>query len=115
MDSLKVKLSFPACMLEFRVLLKLVRFSGEDLDFSSWWSSLSEKITVFGIMELVKDMAIYSKRKIIPNAFGLPYLLLYFSCNLFLCLSPEMRIFAYSEIMRGNVKAHHALLCLVNT
>ena len=57
MDSLKAKLSFTASMLESSGLLKLGRFSGEELALSSWRISLYVKITIMGRMDLAADMA----------------------------------------------------------
>ena len=67
-----MKVSFTASMLEDRGLVKLGRFYGEDLDFSSWWRILTEKISVSGIMELLSDIATDAYR---ANILGLPYLL----------------------------------------
>ena len=39
--------------------MKLVRFSSEDLDLSSWWS-LAVKIVVYGCINLVADTAMCS-------------------------------------------------------
>ena len=46
MASLKVKVSFPASMLEARGLVKLGRLSREDLYLYSWWSILDPKLAV---------------------------------------------------------------------
>ena len=62
MDSLKVKVSLPASILEARGLVKLGRLYEEDLDLSSWWSSLTAKFSFSGIMNLVADMTIDAKR-----------------------------------------------------
>ena len=59
---MKVKVSFPASMLDARGLVKLGRFYGEDLDLSSWWISLDEKLDIFVIMDLVEYMATDTKR-----------------------------------------------------
>ena len=58
---MKLKVSFPASMLEARELLKLVRLYGEVLALSSWWSSLAEKHDVYVRMDLVTDMATDAK------------------------------------------------------
>ena len=60
--SLKVKLSFPVSVLEASRLVKLGRLSGKDLDLSSWWSSLVEKLAVSEIMYLVAYIATDAKR-----------------------------------------------------
>ena len=49
-------------MFYTRVLVKLGRFYGEDLDIYSWWIRLAEKLTVYGRMDLVIDMATYANR-----------------------------------------------------
>ena len=54
--------AFPAYMLEARGLVKLGRFSGEELGLSSWWSSLSAKNYVSRITALVVDIATDAKR-----------------------------------------------------
>ena len=59
---MKTKVSFYASMLEFIELVNLGRFIGEDLDLSSWWSSLAGKLTVSGRMYLVADMATDANR-----------------------------------------------------
>ena len=56
---MKVKVS---SIMDTRGLVKLVRLSVEDLDLSSWESGLAEKLAVYGIMDLVTDMAAYTKR-----------------------------------------------------
>ena len=62
MASLKVKVPFPAPILESKMLLKLGRLSGDDLALYSWWRSLVAKIAVSGLIELVTDMDTYVKR-----------------------------------------------------
>ena len=79
MDSLKVKVSFTASMLEDSGLVNLGRFYGEDLDFSSWWRILTEKISVSGRMELAADMDTYTKISTKANKFGMTFSLLYLS------------------------------------
>ena len=50
MASLKVKVSLSASMLEARVLVKLGRFSGEELAISSLCTRLAVKLNVYGKM-----------------------------------------------------------------
>ena len=102
LDSLKFNLKFTSSMFDTRVLVKLRRFSGYELSLSSWWSSLAAKIYVYGIMDLVADMATDSKRSTRPNNLGILSLLLSFSLIHLLCLSLEMQIFAYSGIGRDS-------------
>ena len=83
MESLKLKVSFTSSMLEDRGLVNLGRFSGEDLDLSSWWSSLAVKLAVSGRMNLVADMATDAKREMRPNTFGMTFFLLVFILNSF--------------------------------
>ena len=59
---LRVKVYIPDYVLEIRGMVKLGRLSGEDLDISSWCISLSEKLFVYGSINLVEDMSAYSKR-----------------------------------------------------
>ena len=75
---MKIKVSFPYYILEAMGLVKLVRLSVENLDLSSWWSSLAAKLAVSGRMELVIDMATDAKREIMPNTFGMEFHFLYF-------------------------------------
>ena len=70
---------FTSSILENRGLVKLGRFSGEDLALSSWWSSLATKLAVSGIMDLVVDMEIYVKRPMRPNNLVLPFHLFFLS------------------------------------
>ena len=98
MASLKVKVSFPASLLEARELIKLGRFSGEELALSSWWIIFAAKIAVSGIMELVADMAADAKRAMRLNTFGIIFPFLCLSCIILPCLNPEMQKFAYSGI-----------------
>ena len=49
-------------MLDARGLAKLGRFSGEDLDLSSWWTILDEKLSLYERMDVVADMAIDEKK-----------------------------------------------------
>ena len=72
MASLKVKVSFTSSMFNNRRLVKLGRFYGDDLNFSSWWSSFAAKLTVYGIMDLVEDMDTDAKREISPTTLGVP-------------------------------------------
>ena len=74
----KVKVLFPASMFEARRLVKLGRFSGHELALPSWWSILSEKLAVSGIMDLVADMSTDVKREISPNTLVIPFPLLSF-------------------------------------
>ena len=71
MASLKVKVSFPASMLESRGLVKLGIFYGEDLAISSWWGSLAAKIAVSGVqwclIYLFVSVAMYSTKSIITK------------------------------------------------
>ena len=83
MESSKLKVSFSSSMLEARGLVNLGRFSGEDLDLSSWWSSLAVKLDVSGIMNLVEDMATDAKREMRPNNFGMLFFPLVFILNSF--------------------------------
>ena len=99
-DYLKVNLSLPGSMLEYRGLMKLERLSGEDLDFYSWWIRLSEKLAFSCRMYLVTDMAKDTKREIRPNTLGLPSLFLYLYWTILIFLSPEMWRFTYSGIMQ---------------
>ena len=73
MEYLKVKVSFPSSMFKSRGLVKLVILSGEDLDISSWWSSLAEKLSVSGRVYFMADIATDTKRSISPNTFGIPF------------------------------------------
>ena len=43
-------------------LVKLGILSGEDLSISSWWINLAEKLSVYGIMDLLSEMATDTKR-----------------------------------------------------
>ena len=115
MDSLKAKVSSPVYMMDSRGLVKLSRFSGENLDISSWWSRLTEKLAVSGIMGLVADMATDAKRAMRPNTFGVPLSLLYLSWTLLICLNSEVQRFTYSRIRRRTVKAHRDLIHLLKT
>ena len=65
--SSKVKVSFLASILDARGLVKLGRFPGEELNLSSWWISLATKISVYGRMDLVSNMATDAKRAMRPN------------------------------------------------
>ena len=66
-------------MMEARRLEKLGLLSGEDLYLSSWWSILAAKLSVYGRMDLVADMAIYAKRVMRPNTFDITFPLFYLS------------------------------------
>ena len=58
MSSLKVKVSFPASMMEARGLVDLGRLSVDDLDLSSWWRILAAKLDVSVRIYVIADMAI---------------------------------------------------------
>ena len=66
-------------MFETRWLVRLGRLSGEDLDFSSFRISLDAKLAVSGRMELVTDVATYTKRSMRPNNLSMqfPFLSIY--------------------------------------
>ena len=96
--SLKVKVLFTDSMFEDRGLAKLGIFSGEDLALSSWWSRLAGKLSVFGIMDLVVDMATDKKRETKKNTLGITFPLLYFYWILLLRHNPKMRRFSYYGI-----------------
>ena len=100
MDYLKVKVSFTYSMFDARGLLKLGRFSGEDLAFSSWWSSLSGKTSVSRRMDRLIDMATDAKRAMRPKTLVIPPLLLSLSQILLLRLSPEICRLPHSGIRR---------------
>ena len=102
MYSLKVKVSFPYYILEARGLVQLSRFSEEDLSFSSWWSRLSEKLVVSGIIGLVAGMGTYLKSAMRPKTLGIPTIYLYFSRINLLHLSPEIGRLTYSGIRQEN-------------
>ena len=70
---LKVKVSLTLSMMESRVLVKLGRLSGEDLDIYSWWGSLDEKLAVSERMNLVVDMATYAKNSMRTSILGIPF------------------------------------------
>ena len=74
---MKVKVPFHDAILEVRGLSKLGRLYREDLDISSWWSSLSKKLTVSGRMDLVLYMDTGVKREMRPKTLEFPYLFLY--------------------------------------
>ena len=76
MAYLKLKVSFPASIMESRGLLNLGRFSVEELALSSWWSILAEKLYVYGIMYLVAYMAKDVNRAMRQNIFGMTFHLL---------------------------------------
>ena len=78
MDSLKVKVSFPAYISGFRGLVKLGKLSGEELALSSWWIKLAEKIVFSVITYLVVDMDADAKRSMRPKTLG--------PLSLFFCL-----------------------------
>ena len=58
------------------MLVKLGRFSGEDLDFSFWCRSLDAKLAVSRRMDLVSDMATDNKSSMRENILGVPFFLL---------------------------------------
>ena len=62
--------------MEARGLLKLGRFSGEDLGIYLWWSSLAAKFVDSGIMDVVSDMSTYAKMTMGPKTFGPRYFFL---------------------------------------
>ena len=108
-----MKVSFPASVLDARGLVKLGRFYGEDLDLSSWWISLDEKLSLSERMDFVADMAIDEKKEIRPPLI----------CNLMSCVFLEYFCFALilkcggSDILgldRRTVKARCDLLHVVN-
>ena len=70
-------MSFPSSMFDTRGLVKLGRFSEDELDFSSCWISLATKLAVSGIMDLLEDMYKYEKREITKKNLV---------CNLSSCL-----------------------------
>ena len=71
---------------------------GEDLDFTSCQSRLAAKFAIYGSIDLVKDMATDTKRKIRPNILVFPPPLLYLYLNCLLLLIPEMKMFVYYGI-----------------
>ena len=71
-------------IMEARGLTILGIVFGEDLDISSLWSSLDEKLAVSGIMDLLAEMTTYEKRSMRLNAFVVTFYLLYLSLIIFL-------------------------------
>ena len=49
-------------MFDTRGLVKLGRLYGEELDIYSWWSILAAKLSGYGIIYLVEDVATDTKR-----------------------------------------------------
>ena len=70
---MKVKVSFTYYKFETKGLVKLGRFSGENLTISSWWSSLSEKLAVSGRMDFVTDIVTDTKREMKQKNLGMPF------------------------------------------
>ena len=100
-------------MMEASGLMKLGRFSGEDLALSSCWISLAEKLTVYGRMYLVADMAKDVKMEIRSNILvclfpSCLYLEFYFFVLILKCGGSH--ILGLGE---SNVKARCDLLHLV--
>ena len=62
MDYLQEKVSFPDYMFDIKRLVKLGRLSGDNLDISSWWIILDEKLTVSGRMHIVAYTGTDTKR-----------------------------------------------------
>ena len=91
----KVKVSFPASMLEARWLVKLGILSGEYLLIFSWWISVAEKLALSGRIDLVEYMATDTKKEMSQNTFGMPFLFLSFSCIILLRLNTEIQRFSY--------------------
>ena len=57
--------------------MNLVRFTREDFSIYLWWSILDAKLAVSCIINLVVDISTDTKREIIPNTLGFPYLFLF--------------------------------------
>ena len=68
-----MNVQFTSCIFDTRGLVKLGFFPGEDMDLYPWWSILDAKLSVYGIMDLVKDMSKDVKREMRPNTLGMPY------------------------------------------
>ena len=95
---MKLIISLNYSMMDTRILLKLVKLSGEKLSLSSWWSILAEKLSVYKRIDLVAVVDTDARRAMSPNNSGIPLR----SCLTFflLCLDPEVHWFAYYGIMR---------------
>ena len=114
MSFLTLKVLFSFSMFETRGLVKLVRLSGEYLALSSWWSKLTEKLTVSGRMYLLSDMATGAKREIRPKTLGVPSLFLYFPGLFSFALALKCGDFYILGLFWRDVKSRHALLRMVN-
>ena len=55
------------------MLVKLRRFSGEELAISSWWSRLATILSVSERMDLVPDIATDVKTGMRPNTVGMTF------------------------------------------
>ena len=111
---MELKLLFNASMLEFRRLVKLVIFYGEDLALSSWWSSLAGKISVYGIMDLVEDTATYAKRVIGTSTFGMTFTSCLYIGLFFFALILKCGGFHILGLGGRTLMARYSLLHLMN-
>ena len=91
---LQLKLLLLSFMVYGKGLMNLDRLSAEDIDFSSWWIILAEKIIFLGSIELVEDMSKEKKRIFSKNnlSFKLHLLSLLSTCSLI--ISPIVQVFA---------------------
>ena len=79
MDYLKVKVSFPASMLETRWSVKLGRLSGYDLEISSLWISLAAKLAISVRLDSVSDISTDASVAMRSNELSMPFIFLYIS------------------------------------